>query len=230
MREIKHVFFDLDHTIWDFERNSQEALQEIFHIHQDTIGAIAYHDFYPKYKKINEVYWDRYRKNEVTKEELRVGRFNDAFSFFGQQLPFDFLDQFAKDYLARSPYKTNLFDGAIDLLNYLKPKYKLHIITNGFKDVQYIKLQASALDRFFDVVICSDEVGVKKPNPVIFQCALGAANASSHESIMIGDCPEADVKGALAVGMKAAWFNPDKLANKSSLISVTHLSEIKQFL
>ena len=230
MINIKHVFFDLDHTIWDFEKNSQEALIEIFELHSEVVGAVNYSKFYPEYKMINEWYWDKYRDNKVTKEQLRIGRFRDAFLKFGHSFGYKFLDQFAKDYLARSPFKTNLFDGSFELLDYLKPKYRLHIITNGFKDVQYTKLRESKLDNYFDVVVCSDEGGFKKPNPAIFQFALNGANAKPDESIMIGDCPEADVKGALAVGMHAAWFNPHQALNSPDLISVNKLSDLMSIL
>ncbi len=230
MTDIKHVFFDLDHTIWDFEKNSQEALVEIFLLHASIIGDVDYHKFYPKYKVINEQYWDKYRKNQVTKDELRIGRFREAFSHFGYDLEYSFLDQFAKDYLARSPFKTNLFNGSFELLDYLSAKYSLHIITNGFKDVQYIKLRESKLKDYFDVVVCSDEIGVKKPNPAIFEFALESSNAKANESIMIGDCLESDVKGALAVGMHAAWFNPTYLPNNNNTMSANHLLEFKNIL
>lgn len=230
MTNIKHVFFDLDHTIWDFEKNSQEALQEIFSLHKVVVEGVDYREFYTQYKVINEQYWDLYRKNEVTKEELRVGRFRDAFNLFNRNFEFAFLDQFAKDYLARSPYKTNLFEGSIEILEYLKKSYQLHIITNGFKDVQYIKLRESKLDTYFNVIVCSDEVGVKKPDPEIFKFALKTAMAAPEESIMIGDCPEADVKGALAVGMNAAWFNPLQEINQSNLFSIRNLIDLKAIL
>lgn len=230
MNNIKHIFFDLDHTIWDFEMNSQEALVEIFEVHKLILDGIDYHEFYPKYKVLNEQYWDLYRNDEVTRDELRVGRFRDAFTFFGREFEYEFLDQFAKDYLARSPYKTNLFEGSHEILNYLKSKYELHIITNGFKDAQYIKLQESKLTDYFKVVVCSDEVGVKKPNPKMFQFALNSAGALPQESVMIGDCPEADVKGALAIGMQAIWFNPTALKNNHNLKMVSNLMALKDVI
>jgi len=230
MTEIKHVFFDLDHTIWDFEKNSQEALVEIFELHNDVLQEVDYHLFYPKYKAINEEYWDRYRKNEVTKEVLRVGRFQDAFNEFGHSFEYHFLDQFAKDYLARSPFKTNLFADAHQVLTYLKNKYKLHIITNGFKDVQYIKLRESKLSDYFDVIVCSDEIGVKKPNPAIFKFAMEKANAKPEESIMIVACPDADVRGALAVDMKAIWFSAEMKENKRNLLEVSQLIYLYNYL
>ncbi|MFK8045794.1 MAG: YjjG family noncanonical pyrimidine nucleotidase [Crocinitomicaceae bacterium] len=230
MTEIKHVFFDLDHTIWDFEKNSQEALVEIFDLHSSILRDVQYQLFYPKYKAINEQYWDLYRKNKVTKEELRVGRFRDAFNLFGHSFEYDFLDQFAKDYLARSPFKTNLFADSHEVLTYLQSKYELHIITNGFKDVQYIKLRESKLAAYFNVIVCSDEVGVKKPNPAIFKFAMQKANAKPEESFMIGDCPDADVKGALAVGMNAAWFNAENKKNKYNLLEISKLKSLYNFL
>lgn len=226
MTKIRHVFFDLDHTIWDFEMNSKEALLELFSLHKEKMGNISFDEFMPIYKAINESYWDRYRKDDVSKEVLRVGRFKDAFNHFGKDFDFQFLDQFAKDYLARSPYKTCLFPGAFETLDYLKGKYKLHIITNGFKEVQYIKLNSSNLASYFNIVICSDEVGFKKPNPKIFKLALEVSNAKADESIMIGDSEDADVMGALSVGMKAIWFNPFSESNVNDFISINKLNDL----
>ncbi|MFK8038633.1 MAG: YjjG family noncanonical pyrimidine nucleotidase [Crocinitomicaceae bacterium] len=230
MTNIKHVFFDLDHTIWDFEANSREALMELFTLYKNDIKDINFHDFMKVYKDINELYWEQYRHNRIDKETLRVGRFKDVFKEFGKNFQFQFLNQFAKDYLARSPYKTNLFPGAFETLDYLKGKYKLHIITNGFQEVQYIKLATSKLASYFDVVICADEVGVKKPNPEIFEIAMASSNAKASESIMIGDSVEADVLAALAVGMKAAWFNPFQASHKNDLLSISQLSDLKLLL
>lgn len=230
MTNVRHIFFDLDHTIWDFEANSKAALSELFSLHENKVGDIAFEIFLPIYIDINEAYWEEYRLDKVDKETLRVGRFKDAFHYFGKDFDFEFLDQFAKDYLARSPYKTNLFPGAFETLNYLKGKYQLHIITNGFKEVQYIKLDSSNLASYFDIIICSDEVGFKKPNAKIFELALEAAQAKANESLMIGDSEETDVMGAIRVGMQAFWFNPLHAKNNNAFLSIHNLTDLIQLL
>ncbi len=230
MNNVKHIFFDLDHTIWDFESNSRAALQELFIAFEAQLNGVNYESFINLYEGINAAYWDRYRKNEVTKEQLRVGRFVDAFS----QLDFPISNSFASDiadaYLASSPYKTNLFNGAHEVLTYLKSKYQLHIITNGFVEVQHIKLASSELRTYFDLVLCSDEVGIKKPDPQIFQIALDKTGAFASESIMIGDCIEADVRGGASVGMHAIHFDPFQKTKQYEFKSIQSLLELKLIL
>lgn len=226
MDNVEHIFFDLDHTLWDFDANSSAALQELFVEFSDELSAVSFDVFLPYYKGVNEAYWARYRLNQVSKEELRVGRFLDAFNFFNLNLDFNFADAFARRYLEISPYKTQLFKGAIKVLKSLNANYKLHIITNGFKEVQYIKLENSRLKHFFDTIVCSEETGVKKPHPDIFNFALNKSKALPHNSVMIGDCLTADVQGALDVGMSAIFFNPHNFDADSSINQVNNLEEL----
>ena len=136
----------------------------------------------------------------------------------------------AEDYIAFFFVNNHLFDGAIEILEYLNSKYQLHIITNGFANVQYKKIANSKIDTYFKTITNSEMAGVKKPNPMIFQHALDLAQAQKEESIMIGDCLEADVQGALDFGIEALFFNPNKENKPENIIAINHLLELKNYL
>lgn len=203
--KLEHIFFDLDHTLWDFDRNSKLAFKRIF----DNHGiALALDDFLKVYEPINFQYWKMYREDRIDKEGLRRGRFRDAFALFGIQYANAALDELATAYIDELPKDNYLFDGVVDLLIYLSEKqYKLHIITNGFEEVQHLKLKNSKIDTFFQSVTTSEEVGVKKPNPLVFERALSKAKATPEISMMVGDTFEADIVGAEGVGMDTLFFN-----------------------
>ena len=204
----KHIFFDLDHTIWDFDRNAQETLLELYEVYQlKTLGLHSAQDFIDRYTENNHRLWAQYHLGEISKETLRAERFRNTFIELGVS-PEHVPQQFEDDYVRISPTKTNLFAGAEKVLSYLQKKYQLHIISNGFKETTLTKMEVSGLNPYFTQVIISEDVGVNKPNPTIFEHALARAAAEKHESIMIGDSLEADIRGAQAFGLKAIFFNP----------------------
>ena len=226
--QIKHVFFDLDHTLWDFETNSKKAYEICFKEHRIPVDI---EDFLNKYIAINFDYWKLYREEKVTKEALKYGRLKDSFNAISYPISDELIERISIEYLEHLPKFNTLFDGAIEVLNYLKPKYQLHIITNGFSEVQVFKLEKSGILHYFDELITSESVGVKKPNPRVFHFALKKANALAHQSVMIGDSLEADVQGALSVGMQAIHFNPTQIeSQEKSEIEIRSLFEIKRFL
>lgn len=228
----KHLFFDLDHTLWDFEQNSRAALEEIFiEFKLQQILNCSFTDFMEAYHTINHNYWDAYKKNQVSREVLRNGRFIDTFLHF-QCMNKDLAIAISEDYIKRSPYKKQLFDGAIRVLDYLIHKgYHLHIITNGFNEVQFIKLTESGLLPYFKTVTTSEQAGQNKPHQSIFVHALNRAGAQKTESIMIGDNYEADIEGAVLSGIDAIWFNPAKEQIQTSLSfkTINHLLELEEF-
>ncbi len=226
--KINHIFFDLDHTLWDFEKNSALAFQIVFQKNQININL---DDFLKNYIPINHLYWEKFRKDEVTKEELRLGRLRDSFRFFDVRYEDGFLDILAEDYIEFLPQSNHLFEGAIEILEYLKGKYKLHIITNGFAGVQEHKINNANIGHYFQSVTNSESAGVKKPNPVIFDYALQLANAQKSESIMIGDCIDADVRGAIRYGIDAILFDEsNQYHNETSIKKVNHLLQLKNYL
>jgi putative hydrolase of the HAD superfamily len=211
-KNIQHVFFDLDHTLWDFDKNSEMAFGTIFKQHHPEI-AIA--DFIEKYAPINQACWKLYQYDKITHEELRYKRLKDSFDALNYAISDQAIHQMAEDYITLLPDNNHLFDGAIEILEYLNSKYELHIITNGFANVQYKKIANSKIE---------------KPNPIIYQHALDLAQAQKEHSIMIGDCLEADVQGALDFGIDALFFNPNKENKPENIIAINHLLELKNYL
>lgn len=226
--KITDIFFDLDHTLWDFEKNSALTFEKILpknNIHIDTKAFIA------AYVPINIEYWKLFRDDRISKQEMRYGRLSDAFATLNLKFDDEILDTLSNDYIQFLPTFNHLHDGAIELLTYLKPKYNLHIITNGFQDLQNYKLDKSNLTPYFKTVTNSESAGVKKPNPIIFEHALQLANADRTSSLMIGDCLDADVKGAMNCGMKAILFNETtQLIEDDRILQVNHLLELKKIL
>ncbi|TPN81331.1 YjjG family noncanonical pyrimidine nucleotidase [Aquimarina algicola] len=226
-KKIEHIFFDLDHTLWDFEKNSFLAFEMIFDKFNIGVGV---HDFLEVYRPINFKYWKLYREEKVNKEQLRRGRLMDTFKLLGKSISVVQIDTISDDYVNFLPLHNNLIDGTKELLEYLTPRYELHIITNGFKEIQNDKLQNSGIKDYFSTVTNSEEVGVKKPNPLIFETALQKSKAIPSVSMMIGDNYEADIQGAEAVGLHTICFNYHKEKIPPSNIQVSQLIDIKRLL
>jgi YjjG family noncanonical pyrimidine nucleotidase len=224
---IQHVFFDLDHTLWDFDKNSEMAFATIF---EKNHPEIAINDFIEVYAPINQAFWKLYQYDLISHEELRYKRLKDSFDALNYAIPDSLIHQIAEDYISILPDNNHLFDGTIELLNYLNTRYQLHIITNGFANVQYKKITNSKIDTYFKTITNSEMAGVKKPNPIIFQYALDLAQAKKENSIMIGDSLEADVQGAIDFGIEALFFNPNKETSPEGIIEINHLLELKNYL
>ena len=227
MKQYKHIYFDLDHTIWDFDKNAEEALQELYHIHQlHTIGLTSADLFIETYTRHNHLLWAQYHVGEITKEELREARFKKTFIELGlrpETIPVDFEDAYVK----LCPTKTNLFPHAHETLQYLQDKYTLHLISNGFKESQKLKMAGTNLEGYFQHIIISEDVGVNKPDKAIFEYAIKLAGANKSESLMIGDSLEADIYGALNFGMDAIYFNPFNAPKPDDVpLQITHLKEL----
>ncbi|WP_374949674.1 YjjG family noncanonical pyrimidine nucleotidase [Mucilaginibacter sp.] len=227
----KHIFFDLDHTIWDFDKNAEETLHELYGIHNlSNLGLPSADLFIETYTKNNHLLWAKYHLGQITKDELREERFKTTFIELGvapDLVPVDFEDA----YVALGPTKTNLFPHAHETLAYLQSKYTLHLISNGFKESTEIKVAGTNLASYFQNVIISEVVGVNKPDPLIFQHAIDLAGATVQESLMIGDSLEADVRGALAFGMDAIYFNPLGLEKPADVpVQINHLKELTLML
>ncbi len=224
---VTDIFFDLDRTLWDFDTNSDTALRVVFEeLGLDT--AIESRDNFVKdYIRINEEMWDLYRLGKISKESLRVKRFDDALKLHGvdnQKLATEYCDR----YIDFCPELTATFPGTHDMLEELKGLgKKLHIITNGFSEVQYRKLSNCGLENFFDVIICSDQIGVNKPDPEIFRVAMKKSGAAAAASMMIGDHPEIDVLGANQVGIRGVLFDPNEhYQPHPSMERIKHLGEL----
>ena len=200
---ITDLFFDLDHTLWDFERNSALTFKQLL---IDYKIPVRLEDFLKVYVPLNLEYWKAFREQKIDKETLRYLRIKDTFDQLKISIDDDMVFTLADAYIQNLPEHNHLFPGAIEVLDKLKERYLLHIITNGFREVQHFKMRNAGLTPYFSTVTASESVGVKKPNPLIFQKALTDANCDPTRSVMIGDSYEADILGALQVGMHAIHF------------------------
>jgi len=230
MKRYKHLFFDLDHTLWDFEANSDATLREMFNTYQLDRFFIDYEDFHAKYEVHNLYLWAQYRRGKVKKNTLNVQRFYLPFTEVG----FDDItvaQEFAKDYLAISATKTLLFPNTIEVLEKLQQNYELHIITNGFKEVQIKKLSNSGLRPFFKHIYISELIGVQKPDKYFFEYSIKSSHASKKESLVIGDSIEADIMGAKKAGIDQVYFNTRKVKhNKEITYEISDLKELLNIL
>ncbi len=229
MPQYKHLFFDLDHTLWDFDANAKETLAELYTIFDlDKRINIAFEDFYPKYLFHNEILWDRYHKGLISSEDLKWKR------MWRTMLDFKIADEpLARDmsgkFLDILPTKKLLFPHTMEILNYLKQKnYILHLITNGFEKTQWSKLNNSGLSIFFTHVITSEGSNSLKPKKEIFEFAMDKARSMLAESIMIGDNLDADIQGAMNAGMDTIFVNHiNAICGINPTYTITHLQQLE---
>ncbi|MBP6304214.1 MAG: YjjG family noncanonical pyrimidine nucleotidase [Bacteroidia bacterium] len=210
MAKYKHIFFDLDHTLWDFHRNSEETLHSLFYDFElHKFGVPHPQRFLEVYTDINHRLWQQYHKGEVNKAQLRDNRFRSTFKALG----FDgdhLADAFSEQYLSISPTKPHLIPNAIEALEYLSGRYTMSIITNGFAEVQHTKLKYSGIEKYFNDLIISEEIGCQKPDVRIFEFAAFKAGVPLWECLMIGDNADTDIAGARNAGTDQVFFNPEK--------------------
>ncbi|HYX05144.1 MAG TPA: YjjG family noncanonical pyrimidine nucleotidase [Bacteroidales bacterium] len=208
-KKYTHLFFDLDRTLWDFETNARSAFQDIFKKHDLHYYFNDFDTFLTAYHKHNERLWMAYRQGKIKKKVLRTKRFYLTLKEFGIDSE-DLAKKIGDEYIDLSPKKTALFPDAIKVLEYLKSKYQLYIITNGFNEVQFIKMENAGLSPYFRKVFTSENAGYQKPHPGIFAYCLNSVNARKTESIMVGDDPETDIQGAKNFGLDQVFFNPGR--------------------
>jgi putative hydrolase of the HAD superfamily len=232
-KQYKHIFFDLDHTLWDFERNAEETKRELFDkLELEKRGIPSYNSFREKYVGINSGLWALYREGKIEKDDLNFKRFYLTLCELGVD-DVQLGKQMAAGFIEGISSKTYLFPYAIEILEYLSPKYPLYIITNGFEEVQFSKLRNSGMNRYFTNIITSEEAGVKKPERAIFDYALRKTGASANESLMIGDDPEVDIMGAKAAGIDQIYVNHERISHDVEAVAtyeVFSLEEIESIL
>lgn len=227
MKKYSHLFFDLDHTLWDFETNSIHTLKELYTKYNLEQSFRSFNQFYERYEQNNEQLWILYREGRIAKEKLNFDRFYTP--FFEAGITDDrIVTNFAKDYITVSPTKTALMPNTIEVLEELKHHYKLHIITNGFKDVQFIKLKNSNLQHYFYKIFISETIGASKPKTAFFEYAVKSANAHKKECLIIGDNLQTDIDGAINFGLDYVFFNPNKTKHNRKLMN--EISDLKQLI
>jgi putative hydrolase of the HAD superfamily len=231
--KYEHVFFDLDHTLWDFETNSRETLYDLYHeLELASMGVAAFDHFHQTYHHHNNIFWDRFRKGYINREELRWKRmWRTLLDYKLANEPL--ARQLSERYLEILPTKKNLFHDTIEILDYLKnKKYPLHLITNGFEKTQLAKLRNSGIDKYFTHVITSEAAGIMKPHAPIFEFAMATAGTTAQTSIMIGDTLDADIQGGNNAGMDTVYFNPSEPV-KGEIVPtyiIQNLGELKKIL
>jgi len=203
----QHIYFDLDRTLWDFESNARDTFHDLYKKYRLQQIFDSFEAFHQTYQKHNERLWQAYRDRQITKQELRDTRFLMTLKEFNEDNP-KLANALGDDYIAMSPQKTQLFPGTFEVLDYLSSKqYHLHIITNGFNEVQFLKLKNSKLAPYFDKIVTSEIAGAQKPHPEIFHYALSSVHAKKKESLMIGDDLSVDIIGAQKYGIDQVYCN-----------------------
>jgi YjjG family noncanonical pyrimidine nucleotidase len=239
--QYTHLFFDLDNTLWDFNANSYDALHIALR-KLDMLDIIGDYDHYfTIYYQVNERLWDLYRDNRITKNVLRGLRFEESLELNKTPMP-GFGDRLNEAYLTEMPRQLKLVPGAKVVLDHLHHKYRMAIITNGFREVQAEKLLQTGLKKYFDKLFISEEIGAQKPHRLIFEHAVKSMNAPKRKSLMIGDSWDADIVGAMNFGMDQVYYCPlpGKLpaiedgtgtgSAKTSTTIITHLEQLLEML
>ena len=231
MQRYKNLFIDLDDTVYDFSAASEESFCETYELLQYGRFFDSFEHYLSIYKPYNLELWRIYGEGKITKEELNKRRYSYPLECVGihdQELA----DTFCKEALSRIPTKGPLMPGAIELLEYLRPKYRMFILSNGFKELQSRKMHAAGIDKYFDELILSEDLGVNKPNRELYDYALQKTGSTLEESLMIGDMFETDIAGAANIGMKQIYYNPKGKQGHPFVptYEVRHLLEIKEIL
>ena len=228
MKNIKHIFFDLDHTLWNFEKNSALTFKFLLDKYNITIDL---QKFLKVYMPINFSLWNLYRDDKITKEYLRHNRLKSTFEKLNIKIDSGLIDEISNDYVKHLPDNNFLLPNTIPVLDYLFQKYTLHIITNGFTEVQNTKISNSNLSKYFTCIIDSETVGVKKPHSKIFNYAYNISKAAyKNECLMIGDNYQADVMGALNNGFKAIHLNSNNESYHENSLIISDLISLKEIL
>ena len=230
MTPYKHIFFDLDRTLWDFEKNSSDTLSEILE-EFSLYGIISdKDDFIKVFNYYNERLWDFYRMGKIKKFILRQERFRLVLNRYGIK-NHELVARVSKYYLDKNPLKTNLITDSKETLEYLSGKYKLYIISNGFYDVQVTKLINSSISKYFTKIFTSDRIGHAKPDINIFEYAVRSLHAHKEECIMIGDDETKDIMGAKNAKIDQVYFNPNNIPiNVQPTFEIRSLIELKKLL
>jgi putative hydrolase of the HAD superfamily len=231
MPAYQHIFFDLDHTLWDFDRSSCETLEELYHIHNLRLfNDIRAEDFISTFHRINRDLWSLYSAGQITQSELRSFRFSRVLASLEIEAE-HLAGLLSEQYIKLCPQKPHLQPFAKEVLDYLQHKYTLHIITNGFSDIQGIKLKSSGITSYFTHIVTCDDAGCKKPDIGIFTYALQRSNTAPAQSLMIGDDLDADVEGARNAGIDHVFYNYDNRRHEAvPTYEITCLSELMKLL
>jgi putative hydrolase of the HAD superfamily len=231
MNTYKHLFFDLDHTLWDYDKNVAESLSELYEQFQlHTLGISSFHAFFKAFEQVNYGLWDSYNVGAISKEELRKVRFRRIFQSVAAD-PDLVPELMEANFMTATSSKPHVIPDTFKILDYLKDSYRLHVITNGFDESQTQKMNASGLTGYFDLIVTSETTGHRKPDRRIFDYAVDKLGARPEECVMIGDNPLSDIAGAQNAGMDQVFFNPKGIACAvRPSYTIQKLMELKEIL
>jgi YjjG family noncanonical pyrimidine nucleotidase len=230
-KNYKFIFFDLDHTLWDYEKNAEETLADLYTSYKlHERGVPDAQSLYHRFRSVNIALWDLYDRNLVDQAYIRTERFKQILDHFGAYEK-DLSDKVSSDYLDSCPKKQNLIPHANDILEYLSRKYHLTVVTNGFEEIQNIKLTSGDLHRYFKHIVTSQKAGHKKPSQKIFEFAMTLNNAACCDVVMIGDNLITDIGGARGASIDTIFFNRDKISHEARVdYEINCLSELTNIL
>jgi YjjG family noncanonical pyrimidine nucleotidase len=225
------IFFDLDHTLWDYETNSKETLQELFKAYSlKEKGVTDFESFHREFRRVNAELWVLYDAGKIGSEVIRAERFKqilEVFKAFNEKL----CAEISHEYLYTCPKKGNLMPNAISTLDYLSNRYKMSIITNGFEEIQNLKLAAGNLHKYFDHIVTSQHAGFKKPSREIFDYTLTKNSIVSNQAVMIGDNLVTDIGGARQASIDSVFFNHEQIKHDSEIhVEINNLNELCELL
>ncbi len=229
MKEIKHLFFDLDHTLWDYDKSSKETLLEIFNLLK-TEGKFDFSrkKFLNTFYSVNNSLWHQYNLGEIDREYIKMNRFQMVFTRLNRpELPSGMVSEYFIKNCSLKPY---LMPETLTALNYLAPKYKLHIITNGFLDSQTNKIISSGINKYFDIIVTSECANATKPSKEIFEFALKKAGAFKKNSLMIGDNNNTDINGGQNFGIGTIFYDPSGRKSSVADFSISSHFELIKLL
>lgn len=227
MKDIKHIFFDLDHTLWDYDKSAKETLMDLYDEFALSTAATP-RKFIDTFHQVNSDLWDKYNKGQVDKAYIQKNRFEKIFSKLG--VDSTLTHEASTYFIAHCSTKPYLMPDALVALNYLQGKYQLHIITNGFLDAQGQKMSSAGILKYFDVVVSSECADSRKPDPEIFEYSLQKAEATIENSVMIGDNASTDIQGASNLGIRTIFYDPSGQKRSLADFSISsHMELLKLF-
>ena len=231
MKKYRYILFDLDHTLWDFNKNSEETLYQLYDVyHLGNTVQFGRELFVEKFREVNNRLWDLYDRDAIDKLKLRTERFRIIFNELNSENN-ETADKIGDDYLRICPEKIHLIPHTGEVLDYLHKRYRLYVLTNGFSETQFKKMAFSKLEKYFVRMITSEEAGHKKPKPEFFEYAFRVVGAGKEECIMVGDNLETDIKGAIGAGLDIIFYNPQKIPHTEKVThEITSLLELKDLL
>jgi len=226
-KSYKAVFFDLDHTLWDYDRNARITLNILYKKYLEGKNGIHPDVFLDEFIRINDIVWEKFDRGEISREDIRVKRFVEVLELFGirdQKLA----EMVSHEYMKLGPFQTHLMPNARELLDILREKYSLYVLTNGFDEIQHQKLHSAGITGYFKEIITSERVGNKKPAPDIFEYAVKDAGCPKEETIMVGDNLLTDMAGSIGYGIDCVFLNTK---NKVHQVPVTHeIRDLRELL